>query len=178
MLQGSENCCNDIQCAGLFPRKETGHLLFSHSDMKRHFYFCRPPLSDRFSRRVPPRYFFPLQNSRGDINTHIRERGLRRRERKGEFWDDLQYGYRSRTFKEFPLLPIFRIPSIIVLRPTQRVPRAGFSNLLASVLLYDPSASRDTYMPVNRVYPRSSASREQHVSRSIFNSRIVHYFLQ
>lgn len=48
---------------GLFPRKETGHLLFPYSDMKRHFYFCRPP------RTAVSSLFLPSSKlSRGNIN--------------------------------------------------------------------------------------------------------------
>lgn len=132
---------------------------------------------------LSPRYFFSLQNSRGDINTHIRERGLRRgREgsRRLTIWISFSYLQRISSPSDIAVLPIFRIPSLIVLRPTQRVARAGFSNLLArcfcAILLHR------AILPVNlfpRLYPRSSASRDQHVSRSIFNSRgIVHYFSQ
>jgi len=47
------------EVGGLFLRKETGHLLFPYSDMKRHFYFCRPPRC---------RYFYRLQNSLAGIS--------------------------------------------------------------------------------------------------------------
>lgn len=60
---------------GLFPRKETGHLLFPYSDMKRHFYFCRPPL-DRRRRRYISTVFKTLSR---EYQCHVRERGSRAR---------------------------------------------------------------------------------------------------
>lgn len=61
------------EVGGLFPRKETGHLLFPYSDMKRHFYFCRPPrtASDRRARVAAISTVFKTL-SRG-YQCHVRE---------------------------------------------------------------------------------------------------------
>lgn len=109
---------NDIQCAGLFPRKETGHLLFSHSDMKRHFYFCRPPLSRTASLGVhSPLFLSSSKLSRGYQCPHIFVSGVYDGvSRRLTIWISLSYLQRISSPSDIAVLPIFRIPSLIVLR--------------------------------------------------------------
>lgn len=135
--------------------------------------------ADRLSRRAPPRYFFPLQNSRGDINTRIRERGLRRRGSRRTYNMDIVLV----PSKNFLSLRHRRPSNFSYSFPNRLAPDSASCRILESpcrcTFVRSFCIAREyLYMPVNRVYPRSSASREQHVSRSIFNSRIVHYFLQ
>lgn len=115
------------QVSRLFPRTETGHLLFLHSDMKRYFYFCRPA-----GRRgyIPPLLFLLSRKlsrklSRGNINATFRERrGLSRVSRRLTIWISLVPSKNSclslflpcsfRRSSNFPY-----IPSLIVLRATR-----------------------------------------------------------
>lgn len=63
-------------------RKETGHLLFPYSDMKRHFYFCRPPRTAAISTvfKIPSRKY----------QCHVRERDSRvRGSRRLTIWISL-----------------------------------------------------------------------------------------
>lgn len=91
----------DIRCqvVGPCPRKETGHLLFPRSDMKRHFYFCGPRLGSplrRVGASTAVLSFLKIL-SRG-YQCHIRERGLASGFEGAELtiWISLPY-----TFKEF-----------------------------------------------------------------------------
>lgn len=107
---------------GLFPRKETGHLLFPYSDMKRHFYFCRPPLGPQHRVVAIPTVFKILSR---EYQCHVRERFT------GPGFEATYNMDIAPTFKEplpFPalrspsgVLPIFRVPLLIVLRAIQQV---------------------------------------------------------
>lgn len=165
---------NDIQCAGLFPRKETGHLLFSHSDMKRHFYFCRPPLSRTASLVAIPFLFKTLAGI--SMPTYIRERGLR-------------WGFEATYNMDIALVPSKNFLSFRHRRPSNF--SYSFSNRLARELYSRISlpgcfcailSHRAILMCLStscfRFYIPEVARIETRVSRSIFNSRIVHYFLQ
>lgn len=134
------------EVGGLSPRKETGHLLFPYSDMKRHFYFCRPP------RTAASPLFLPSSKlSRGNINAHVR--------------GDLQYGYRSylqrissssfSATRRFPA-PIFRIP--LPNRPARDSSKSHSIGLESSRLTVSPFLRvllrGDSYLPITSLSSR------------------------
>lgn len=90
-------------------RKETGHLLFPYSDMKRHFYFCRPP---RTAARVAAISTVFKTLSR-EYQCHVREDGSRARDsRRLTIWISLMP---SKNL--FPLSLAIRRPSTISRTP-------------------------------------------------------------
>lgn len=90
---------------------------------------------------LSPRYFFPLQNSRGDINTHIRERGLRR----------------GRRFEATYNMDIVLVPSKNFLSFRHRRP-SNFSYSFSNRLALDSAscASRILESPCQGAFVRSS----------------------
>lgn len=175
MLQGSESCCTTISNAPGYSRGRKRDIFYSRTlTWKGTFIFADRlslgPLLSACTRR----YFFPLQNSRGDINAHIYSwAGF-----TTGFRGDLQYGYRSRTFKEFSFR--HRRPSNFSYSFSNRLVRASW--ILESpcqCALCNPLASRDSYVPVNLLFPflhtRSSASRDPCVNFQ-FPNRLL--FLQ
>lgn len=131
-------------------------------------------------------YFFPLQNSRGDINAHIRERGLWRGSRRLTIWISLSYLQRisspaHRRPSNFPYSFSNRLARVA---RVARVARAGFPNLFASSVLLCDIPSRDSYVPLSTplvfvfIYPRSSAStrRTCHDQFSIPESFIIYIY--
>jgi len=144
----------------LFPWKETGHLLFSYSNMKRHFYFCRP------LRIAASSLFLPSSKLSREYQCHIRECGSRIR---GSSYD-LQYGHHVHIFKESLLFlslflrsqPFFHFSVfllLIVLHEIQQVTlnRPRNSHLTANLLLCVSLVLRcDLYLPVHLVHLLSS----------------------
>lgn len=92
-----ESCNRAGEVSRPFPRTETGHLLFPHSDMKRHFYFCT----------APPPPFLPSRSPLAGISMPHSVSGRVYRGVRG----NLQYGYRSclQRIPASPFLP--RSPS-------------------------------------------------------------------
>lgn len=102
---------------------------------------------------------------------------------------DLQYGYRSRTFKEFPLLPpiavlpISRIPSLIVLHELRELREPDF-RIFLPVVCFCAIFPRAILMYLCQSplfscsYPRSSAStrRACHDQFSIPESFNIYIF--
>jgi len=106
------------EVSGLFPRKETGHLLFPYFDMKRHFYFCRPPRLAAIST--------VFKTLSWEYQCHCSWARF-----TGPGFEPIYNTDIAHSFKEsLPSLPrspqlvvlsIFRIPLLIILRAIQQV---------------------------------------------------------